>query len=241
MLFRIILFFIVFGVSLPSLANASPEASVPVEIAFIYQKKFNKIPDFEALAKQSPAYIKAPDFAKNVFLSQEIENLKALYDKADKRPTIVVFDDLEVESFDQKGRGERTSDSDLGVFSFKGFDFNKHYTYDHEGETYAVFIKNLHEYASLPIQSTASQALYSAFRDKTPIAAELTLRPALIDDKPFLLYDDKEANLILTNIVDIKLVLYSSGEVVYHQIASEWKQKSRIDRFIKDVVRGDAL
>lgn len=189
------------------------------------------MPNFEALVKESPTYISAPDFAKTVILNQEINVLKKTYDSLDSTSNFFIFDDFQIKELSRMN----------GTFSFDSFDFNTHYTYDYDGQTYVVFIRNIDEYQQFSIRGKSLNYISAAFTSKGHIAAEITIRPVTVDKKPFILYDDKEASLILADIVDLKLIIYESGKVFYHEIAAEWKPKSRIDKIIKDLNLGNKL
>lgn len=235
MFIRLLIICLIIGVSFPSFAmeeiGAPPEPTLPVEVALTYEKKSNKSPDFEALAKKSPSYIKAPDFAKNVLLDKEKRALEDIYNSIDDKSGFVVFEDFHIKEIDRAGNS----------FSFKDFNENTNYTYDFNGETYAVFIRNIEDYQKLPLHKQTSFYIAGALVENTTIAAELILRPTFVDEKPFTLEDSSKAKLILSDIVDIKLIRYESGKVFYHDIATEWKPKSRIDGIIRNLNIKDSL
>ncbi len=216
-----------------------PAMTLPVEVALNYMKNTNQTPDFDSLAKNMPGYRTAPEFAKNAFLYKERETLREIYNGVDKNSAFIVFDDLLVKEFSRKSRDEQTSADDLGAFFFDGFNDDRHYTYQYNGETYVVFIRNIQDYAVLPLRKETSYYVSSAYINGTHIAAELTLRPVLYDDTLFELDDGTMAHLILGDLVDLKLIRYESGKVIYHEIAAQWKPKSRIDRIVKDIIPED--
>lgn len=229
MFFKSIILGIVFSI-IPlgyhnSNADVIPQASIPIDVAMIYHKKINQEPDFSVIAKKSPFYQQAPDFAKDIILQQEIASLKKMYNDPNKMDNLIVFEDFSIAEVNQ----------DQKTFRFENFDFNTHYTYDYNGKTYAVFIKNIDDYTNLPADGQAYPVVRNAKLYNSPVAAELTLRPVSADKKPFMLYDDKEANLILADLIDLKLILYDSGKVFYHEVASKWEAKSRLDAIIKDL------
>lgn len=229
MFIRLLILCLIIGASSPSFAleevASAPQPTLSLEVALTYQKKTKKSVDFQELAKKSPVYANAPAFAKTVLLHQEVKALKNIYDSLNDKSGFIIFDDFEVKELNR----------DDAYFSFKDFDENNHYIYEYNGEVYVVFIRNIDEYKELPIRESTSFYIANASMRKMTIAAELTLRPTYVDEKPFILEDGREANLILTDLIDIKLIRYESGKVFYHDIATEWKPKSRIDRIIKDL------
>lgn len=235
MFIRLLATFFIICISSSSFAldevGEAPDPTLPVEVALTYHKKVNETVDFEALARKSPIYLNAPAFAKKVLLHQEKNILKNTYDTINDKSRFIVFEDFKIKELNR----------DEAYFSFEEFDENAQYIYEYNGDVYAVFIRNIDDYKKLPIREQTSFYIAQAAMNKTTIAAELALRPTFVDKKPFLLEDGRQANLILADLVDIKLIRYESGKVFYHDIATEWKPKSRIDAIIKDVITENTL
>lgn len=202
--------------SLSPLSSASAQVAeddtLAIEIHMLYLKLLNRQPDYSALIYSNPEFQSSPKkFGQEAILNQQFRLLQTIYNEAGKSKPIYHSKDLPAVEFSRNAR----------QIHFNAIPMTEPLLFAlSETETYGVFIRNgdLLERIAPPYEfdDFTSISNLMAIR-KGFIRAQFMLEPIAADTTPFPLESGENVNVVLADLIELKLIDETSGKLLLHK------------------------
>lgn len=179
------------------------------EVAMLHNKMSGQVPDIEALVKSTQEYIDASDIDRQIILNTESEALRETYQRLDIKQPFYAQYTAGISEY--KPRFE-------GYFIYE-FDDNFFLTYSYAGKNYAVVTSGIDMYQWIHIPESRTAEIEETLKKDRKIVADITLNPVYADRHGTVKIGDRDYNLIMARVVELRFwdtdgrrVLWSSTD-----------------------------
>lgn len=189
------------GAASPAFSQAAESETLPIEIKMLYYKLLNRTPDYYEIIYSNPEFQNnRHKFGQEVLVNQQHMLLQKLYNEAGKSKQLYVQKPMMASSMSFKGRSilfEPIAIDDPILYKVSDTD------------VYGIFLRNGNLLASLapPYEFDDFVSLEGAhMMQKGRFNVQLVLEPVAADPTPFILDNGTSVNVILADIVELKLL-----------------------------------